>query len=94
MTTDLFLRVTQKLYDLVQVKKTKGMPYFSDLDMKLDKSYFDENEWNFLLKEQDNFNVTFSTIEETKTYPIYKIEDDCLLTNKVNIIGIRSKYSK
>jgi hypothetical protein len=93
----LFLRTTRKLYDEVNTKKTRdgilGWPHLTHLDIKLEKDFFQEDEWNFLKSSESKFKFPVH-INETllKWFQVYHIESDILATNELNVMGIRNKY--
>ena len=96
----IFKQTTQKLYSLVNDKRDKniidGIPYFTHLDIKLEKTDFYESEWIFLTENEDNFKTTIQTNEEgrIKSFPVYKIENDNLFTNELNVQQITTKYNE
>ncbi len=94
MKTEIFSKATNKLYELVHKNKSKGESHFEKLDIKLSKFDFKENEWKFLVENQNKFKTHAIINGENRFYPVYKIEGENLLTNKVNTIAIQNKYSK
>jgi hypothetical protein len=57
--TEIFLRVTKKLYNEINNRKKKenkfGDPNPTDYDYKIEKEYFLTDEWEFLGNYEKNF---------------------------------------
>lgn len=93
----LFLRTTEKLYKIVQEMKErkliKGKAHPSILDVQIEKSEFEDDEWNFLKTNENNFSHCVDiNLTKTVCFPIYEIEGKVLKTNEINLTGIQNKY--
>lgn len=91
----LFLRTTKKLYEEVNNRKDKSgsSTHYSHLDVVIEKNFFKDDEWGFLNKYEDKFKFPVQINEENyKLMNVYKIENDKLKTNPLNVWGIKNKF--
>lgn len=95
--SEIFLRTTEKLYNEINSRKKRngltGTPNPSELDILVEKEAFENDEWEFLLRNVNKFKFAFLIpYSEPKWFPVYKIESKNLSSNELNVLGIRSKF--
>ena len=91
----IFLRTTKKLYEEVNNRKDKNTssPHYTNLDIIIEKDFFQDDEWNFLNKHKDRFKFPVQINGEAhKLVNVYQIENDEIKTNELNVYGIKNKF--
>ncbi len=98
MNDIIFFKSTEKLYNQIRNQKKrnglKGYPHPTQLDIEIQSSEFEQSEWKFLVDNEANFYFHIEINGTFVKFPVYKIENDTLKSNEINVLGIQSKYNR
>ncbi len=92
--TEIFNRTLRKLYRLVQATPdTNGTHRADNLFIEIKKDNFENNEWEFLIKNQRYFIEDVPNKTGFDQYPVYEIDGVILKTNPTNVMSISNKFN-